>query len=129
MFKKKIIFSLIFLLFLGILSFTFLPTTSALAGGIAIPATTGLPDPADTSGHGQGPVVSVALTVMGWILGIFMLLSIIAFVYTGIMYLTSRGDQYQAESAKKSLVYVVIGVFFVGAALVLLNTIDSLIRQ
>lgn len=125
--KKQFIATTILTLavFLGI-GLLFTPANTVIAGGITIPATTGLPDKADTTG--QGPVMQVAVDVMSWLLSAFMLLAIIAFVYTGIKYLTSGGDTYAAESAKKSLIYSIIGVAVVGGALVLLNTIDTLLR-
>lgn len=125
MFKiKKIsqLKTLLATLFLSSLCFT----NVALGGGIAIPAGTGLPDPADTTG--QGPVVQVTVQIMEWVLGVFMIVAIIAFVYTGILFLTSGGNQYQADAAKKSFTYSVIGVIAVGSALVLLNTIDTILR-
>ena len=99
---------------------------SVSAAGITIPTGTGLPNVTDTTG--QGPVVQVVLNFMAWLLGIFMLLAVIAFVVTGIQYLTSMGDPYKAEGAKKAFIYSVTGVAAVGGALVLINTIDALLR-
>lgn len=96
------------------------------AAGIVIPPATGLPDPADTTG--QGPVVQVTVNVMKWILSVFTLLAVMAFVFTGIKYLTSMGDTYKAEEARKSLEYSVIGVAVVGGALILIYTVDVLLR-
>jgi hypothetical protein len=123
---KKIIFAtfLTTLIFVfGVLSF---PASDILAAGITIPPGTGLPDPADTTG--QGPVVQVAVTVMKWLLSIFTLLAVISFVYTGIKFLTSMGDTYKADEARKSLVYSIIGVAVVGGALILVYTVDALLQ-
>ncbi len=124
--SKKILLSIFIFLFLVGVGFFSVSVNQVSAGGIVIPTNTGLPDPADTTG--QGPVVQVAINVMKWVLSIFTLLAVIAFVYTGIMYLTTSGDTYKAESAKNSLVYSIIGVAVVAGALVLVYTIDALLR-
>lgn len=122
---KKIILNLfIITLFLSV-GFLALSTSNALAE-ITIPNGTGLPDPADTTG--QGPVVQVAVNVMKWILSIFTLLAVISFIYTGIKFLTSMGDTYKADEAKKALVYSIIGVAVVGGSLILINAVDFLLQ-
>lgn len=110
------------------LSFGFLAfsTSSTFAAGITIPEGTGLPDPTDTTG--QGPVVQLAVNVMKWILSIFTLLAVISFVFAGIKFLTSMGDTYKAEEAKKALVYSIIGVAVVGGSLILIYTVDFLLQ-
>ncbi len=125
MLKKVFTFTFTLTVILGIWFFIS-PAQEVFATGITIPTGTGLPDPSDTTG--QGPVVQVAVNVMRWILAIFTLLAVIAFVYTGFKYLTTMGDTYKAESAKNSLVYSIIGVAVTAGALILINTVDVLLR-
>lgn len=99
---------------------------TAYGGGINVPTNTGLPYP--TNNTGEGPVIDVIFTFVGWILSVFMLLAVIAFVITGIQYLFAFGDTYKAETAKRNFTYSVIAVSVVGGALIILITIDALLN-
>ncbi|AKM82239.1 TPA: hypothetical protein DD449_04055 [Candidatus Berkelbacteria bacterium] len=55
-------------------------------------------------------VVAGAIT---WITVIASALLLIAIIYSGIMYITSGGDQTKAENAKKNLLWAIIGMFVI----------------
>ena len=119
--RKKQLFSLItlsfvFLLLAGVFGL-FNPVSA-----VSIPTGTGLPDPG-----GANPVGTVTTTVLGWILIVFLMLSIISFIVTGIQYLLSFGSTYMAETAKRNFVYSIIAVTIVCGALIVVYTIEYLL--
>lgn len=122
--KKTLSFALmaIFILGLGVSLGAIAPQAQA---GITIPTGTGLPEPTTVSGF--GPVVDVVASVLRWILGLFLLLAIISFVISGIMYLFSFGDPRMAEKAKSAFTYSIIAVAAVGGSLIIVQTIDLLL--
>jgi len=74
----------IFFLFL-----TFLTSTSiAQATGITLPTGTGLPEPIDPN----DPIIPILISFTSWLLTIFLILAVLAFIITGLMYLFSMGD-------------------------------------
>ncbi|HHX58864.1 MAG TPA: hypothetical protein GX706_03815 [Candidatus Moranbacteria bacterium] len=94
-----------------------------LAQEIPLPTDSGLPMPSNTSG--AGPVVDVLITVMKWILTVFLILALISFVVTGLQYIFSFGGSIQ--NAKNNLMYSIIAVLVVGGALIIVTTIDALL--
>ena len=88
---------------------------SGLAG------TTGLPNP-------SGGIKGVVDRVLNWMLGIFGALALLAFVISGIMYLTAAGESTKMENAKKAMIWSIIGVAVGLGGVVILQTIDYLLR-
>jgi Type IV secretion system pilin len=90
--------------------------------GIEIPTGTGLPDPA-------GGIKIILASFLNWILTIFFILALIAFVVTGILYLVSMGNSHgeQVESAKNWFKYSILAVVIVGSSLLILRFIDSVL--
>lgn len=114
----------IFLAALFTLVVVFLFSQTAI-GQIVVPNSTGLPDPGDAPGYaGSGPVIAVIFYFLNWILSVFMLLAVIAFVITGVQYLMAAGDQSRAETAKRNFMYSMIAVAIVGAGLIIIRTIN-----
>jgi hypothetical protein len=86
----------------------------------------GAPDPgAGGSGH---PIADVLTRALMWLLGIFGLLAIICFVVAGVLYLSAQGDPTRIEKAKKATIYGVIGVVVGLIGLVVIRTIEKLLR-
>lgn len=69
--------------------------------GVCIPSETGL---------SQASVVDILDKFLSWGLGIFGFFAIIAFVISGIEYLTSRGDEGQITTAKRNMKWSILGV-------------------
>lgn len=84
-----------------------------------------LPDPGPSQGH---PIAEVLTRVLNWLLAVFGALAIISFIIAGILYLTAQGDPRTLERAKKALVWGIIGVAVGLAGLVIVRTIDALLR-
>lgn len=87
--------------------------------GVCIPTKTGL---------SQSSVEYVLETFMKWLLGIFGFIAIIAFVISGLQYLTAAGDENQAETAKRNMKYSIIGIAVALSGYVILMAIAALLE-
>ena len=85
-----------------------------------------LPDP--TGSSGGHPIAAVLEKFLNWLLGIFGFLAIIAFIIAGVLYLTAQGDESQIQRAKKMVVYGVVGIVIGLAGVIIVRTIDTLLR-
>ncbi len=61
--------------------------------------------------------------IIDWLLVFAGVLAVIAIVYSGLMYITSGGDPAKAETAKKNLVWAIIGIVIIALAFVIVNTV------
>jgi len=100
--------------------------SKAQATGIDIPTGTGLPDP-DPSGTGGGGIQMILTNFTSWLLTIFLILAVLSFVITGIMYLISLGDSRSQtiENAKQNFKYSIIAVVTVGASYIIIKFINQ----
>jgi hypothetical protein len=99
------------------------PTASPATGstGLNIPSNTGLPD----SQSGIKPILEKILV---WMLGIFGTIALISFVVSGLQYLTSAGSDTRMESAKRNMIYAIIGVVIALSAVVVIQAVDAALR-
>jgi len=90
--------------------------------GVCVPMSSaiGLSD----AGGSDTPVAVVITNFMQWLLGVFGFLAIIAFVISGILYLTSAGNEDQAEKAKRGVIWSTVGVIVALSSLIIVNAID-----
>ncbi|QQS61718.1 MAG: TrbC/VirB2 family protein [Candidatus Moraniibacteriota bacterium] len=63
--------------------------------------------------------------LMLWLLYILGMIAIIAFVISGIMYLTSGGDEKQTESAKRYMIGSIIGVVIALSGVIILTAVSN----
>lgn len=93
------------------------------AQGIEVPAGTGLPDP-------SGGITEVLTGFLSWLLTIFLILSVLAFVITGIMYLLALGDSRSQilENAKQYFKYAILAVAIVGSSYIIIQFINDLLN-
>jgi len=56
-------------------------------------------------------------------LAFISILAVIFIVYAGIKLITARGDEKEAETAKMTILYAVIGLIIIGLAAALVNTV------
>lgn len=70
-------------------------------GGVCFPVNTGLSD---------APIYVILSNLFSWLMGLFTTFAVIAFVISGIQYLTSAGDDGQMETAKRNATYAIIGI-------------------
>lgn len=65
-------------------------------------------------------IVNVFLTLAGFA-------AVVVIIYGGVQYITSRGDEDQAKTAKNVILYAVIGLIVIGLSAAIVNfTIGSL---
>lgn len=76
------------------------------------------------SGLSQLSISSIIVRVMNWLLIILGSIAIIAFVISGIQYLTAAGNDERMEAGKKNMQYSIIGVIIALSGLVIVFAID-----
>ncbi len=93
---------------------------------ITIPDNTGLPDPGGT----DGGIMTVLTGFVNWLLTIFIILAVLSFVITGIMYIFAMGDSrsQNLENAKQNFKYSIIAVATVGATYIIIQFIDDFLK-
>jgi cytochrome bd-type quinol oxidase subunit 2 len=64
----------------------------------------------------KGGLVDLIAGLIRLFLGLVAVLALAFIVYGGFLYITSQGDEAQAERAKKVLTYAVIGIIVIGLA-------------
>ena len=101
-------------------SFLYIPTTSA---GVmekldTISQNTNLP---------KSDVVDVLSNFLRWALEIFGILAVLAFIISGVIYLTAAGNTTQIEKAKKAMQWSIIGVVVGLGGAILVQTINDLL--
>jgi len=67
--------------------------------------------------------------VTAWALGIAGVIAVLALVYSGVMYITSGGNEEQAAIAKKNIVWVVIGLVLIASALIIVRVIINILNS
>jgi len=72
---------------------------------------TGLPD---------SSIWEIIQALMQWMLYLVAFIAVIAFVISGIMFLTSAGNEDQATKAKQTMIYAIIGVIVALLGLIIL---------
>ena len=81
-----------------------------------------------TFGLPGGEISSIVENIVTWLLGIFGFLGIIAFVISGIFYLTAAGDAKQEEKAKLAMKMGITGIVVGLVGFVAIKAIDALLR-
>lgn len=82
---------------------------------------TNLPNP-------PGGFVDILLSVINYSIIIVGLLCVLVFIYGGFVYLTAQGETDAIQRAKKIIIYAVIGTVVSVLGLVVVYTIDKVIR-
>ncbi len=90
------------------------PSAYNYANGIYIPQM-GLPG---------STVQSVLMNLLQWLLGVVGIIALISFVISGIQYFVAAGDETRMQSAKRTMVYSIIGVVVVSASYVIIQAIN-----
>ncbi len=88
----------------------------------------GIVQPGLAAGLPLAPIGRVIGAVMKWTLSIVGFFAIIAFAVAGLMYLTSAGDEAQAEKAKKTAKYALIGVVVALSGVIILTAINAMLK-
>ncbi len=72
--------------------------------------------------------LEVSLNVLKWLLLIAGTVAIIAFVISGIQYLVSAGNDDIIETAKRNMIYSIVGVIIMLSGLIIITAIDTWLR-
>ena len=72
-------------------------------------------------------LVQVVQTIINWLLIFGGALAVIAIVYSGILYITSGADATRAETAKKNLIWAIIGIVVILLAYMIINEIGRIL--
>ena len=72
-------------------------------------------------------VYGITQSLLLWLLKIFTLLSVLAFVITGIMFLTAGANADNAEKAKKMVGYSIIGIAIGLSGYIIISLIDGIL--
>lgn len=119
--KNKLVVCFLMILCFFILILNFLPIINAASplGDInTISEQSGLP---------KSSVSAVLGKALSWLLGIFGVISIIALVISGIMYITASGDTNQIEKAKSAMKWSIIGIIIGLSGYIIIQTINTLL--
>jgi len=74
------------------------------------------------------PLTAVIAAAMQWLLSIVGFFAIIAFAVAGVLYLTSAGDEGQAETAKKTAKYALFGIIVALGGMIVLQAVSILLK-
>lgn len=72
-----------------------------------------------------GSIIGIIQNLLFWLLAIFSLLGIIAFVYSGLLYLTAYGDGKQMENAKNNAKWGVIGLIVGLSGIIIITAVNA----
>jgi hypothetical protein len=115
---KRISYHFASLLVLAFL-FLFLPKIIFAAGEVTIPTDTGL------SGRG---IKDILTSVLNWMLGIIGTIAIISFAISGFQYFLAAGDEKNMETAKRNLLYSIIGIVVALSGVIIVKAVDTALR-
>jgi hypothetical protein len=87
-------------------------------GGICFPTSS-------QTGLSDANVTTILTNLLSWLLGIFGILSIMAFVISGIQYLSSAGSDDMIKTAKKNMTWSIVGVLVGLSGYVIINAIAN----
>lgn len=84
----------------------------------------GLPDP------GEDGIQTILIAFLNWLLIIFLIASLIAFVLTGLMYLLAMGNSRSdlMDRAKKYFVDAIIALAITGSGLIIINVVNEFLK-
>ena len=67
-------------------------------------------------------LINIGLALVGIIAAVFLIIG-------GVRYITSQGDEGQAETAKKTILYAIIGLLVIGLAAAIVNFVIGAIGK
>lgn len=74
-----------------------------------------------------GTVFNIIKGIMNWLLALVGIFGVIGFAIAGILYLTAAGDEDRVNTAKKAMLYAIIGVIVALVGLVALKAAESML--
>lgn len=83
--------------------------------------------PTDATGLPSGSIFKIIQSIMNWLLALVGIFGVIGFAIAGILYLTAAGDEERIGTAKKAMMYSIIGVIVALVGLVALTAAKSML--
>lgn len=80
------------------------------------------------TGLAQGSLTGNLIKIINAFLILVSIVAVIVMIYGGIQYVTARGDEGQAETAKRTILYAVIGLIVIGLSAAAVNFVISAVR-
>jgi hypothetical protein len=80
---------------------------------------------AGETGLPSGTISNILSNLMKWILGIVGILGVIGFAIAGILYLTAAGDDDRIKTAKKAMMYSIVGILVALMGLIIMQAIKG----
>ena len=74
-----------------------------------------------------GPIEvgEIVMSVVTWVLGFAAAIAVLFIIIGGILYITSAGNKDRAESAKKTLLYAIIGLIVIVLSYVIVAVVQG----
>jgi hypothetical protein len=83
-------------------------------------------DPGNT-GLTSSSIMEIVRNLMYWVLALVGILGVLGFAISGILYLTAAGDEGRIETAKKAMIYSIVGVIVALLGLVILRAVQNML--
>lgn len=109
--------------------FAFAPSVLAqgAAGGVSVGggalSDSDVPDIVKNLSGGSGSIRELALRIVNFFLLFLGLVAVIMVIYGGILYVTAAGKDDQVGTAKKVILYAIIGIVIIALSFAMVNTI------
>ena len=84
---------------------------------------------AGASGLPSDSIYGIIGRFMNWLLAILGFIGVIGFVIAGILYLTSAGNEEQIETAKKAMLWSIVGVIVALIGFVIIRAVEGLLSS
>ncbi|MFO0780737.1 MAG: pilin [Candidatus Gracilibacteria bacterium] len=81
------------------------------------------PQAIQTATGGTGSFRQLALTIVNFFLTFLGLIAVVMIIYGGFLYVSAAGNQEKIESAKKIIMYAVIGIIVILLSFAIVNTV------
>jgi hypothetical protein len=75
----------------------------------------------------EGTITEIISKIMSWLLGLVGFLGVIGFAIAGILYLTAAGDDDRIQTAKKAMLWSIVGVIVALLGVVIIQAADKML--
>ncbi|MFC1644417.1 hypothetical protein ACFL08_00145 [Patescibacteria group bacterium] len=75
----------------------------------------------------KGSIFGIIEQIMQWLLGLVGLFGVIGFAIAGILYLTAAGDETRIDTAKRAMVWSIVGVVVALLGVVIIQAVNSML--
>lgn len=98
--------------------FSIIPTASA-----ALVTTKDLPGELGSATGGEGSVRAIIVKIINYFLTFLGIVAVLMIIYGGATYMTAGGKQESVDSAKKTILYALIGIVIILLSFAIVNTV------